>query len=380
MSKERFGINTYFTPGSNPGAPLKRGEFYGVMDLILKKIEEESGSAGDFDTIDSVTPGIGVTVDGVLMKDGLVDGINISASIDQLLKTTDSPSFIGLTLSGLTPGSILFTGVGGVISEDNAGLFWDSANEILGIGIAVPDASAKVDITSTDGGVLVSRMTTVEKLLIVAPATSLILFDTNTQQHEFFKTTWQAISPYRLSTGDDSVVPNTGNNVASGEFSSVRGGQEAVMARFAEQGHSSGRFGTDAGSSQNSKLVAFGETGDATPTEIFLDGIGEQLTVGLDRTIGFVIRVAARQIGGTAGEFGDSAYINHQGLIKNVEGITTFVSSTNVLGISESGSSAWTIVTTTEGGNLVMKVTGQADKTIRWTANIELTEIFGEEE
>jgi hypothetical protein len=41
----------------------------------------------------------------------------------------------GLTVSDLTQGSVVFTGSGGGISQDNSNLFWDDTNNRLGIGI-----------------------------------------------------------------------------------------------------------------------------------------------------------------------------------------------------------------------------------------------------
>ena len=49
-----------------------------------------------------------------------------------------SPVFSGITLSGLTQGSVLFAGSGGVISQDNSNLFWDDSNNRLGVGINSP--------------------------------------------------------------------------------------------------------------------------------------------------------------------------------------------------------------------------------------------------
>ena len=46
---------------------------------------------------------------------------------------TSSPSLSGLSLTGLTQGSIPFIGVGGVISQDNSNLFWDNTNKKLAI-------------------------------------------------------------------------------------------------------------------------------------------------------------------------------------------------------------------------------------------------------
>jgi len=53
----------------------------------------------------------------------------------------------GISLPGLTPGSVLFAGPAGLISEDNANLFWDDTNNRLGINTNTPGYS--LDITGT---------------------------------------------------------------------------------------------------------------------------------------------------------------------------------------------------------------------------------------
>lgn len=50
----------------------------------------------------------------------------------------------GLTLSGFTAGSVLFAGGLGVVTQDNANLFWDDAQNFLGIGVAAPLARLHV--------------------------------------------------------------------------------------------------------------------------------------------------------------------------------------------------------------------------------------------
>ena len=50
------------------------------------------------------------------------------------------PIFDAGVIAGLTPGSVLFAGAGGIISQDNANLFWDDTNKRLGIGTESPDA------------------------------------------------------------------------------------------------------------------------------------------------------------------------------------------------------------------------------------------------
>lgn len=54
------------------------------------------------------------------------------------LGTGNSPTFTELTLTGMTAGSVLFAGTGGVLSQDNASLFLDNTNNRLGIGTTAP--------------------------------------------------------------------------------------------------------------------------------------------------------------------------------------------------------------------------------------------------
>jgi hypothetical protein len=65
-------------------------------------------------------------------------GNTITLSLPQNIHTEATPTFAGLTLSSLTPGSILFAGTGGTISQNNSRLFWDNANLRLGIGTSTP--------------------------------------------------------------------------------------------------------------------------------------------------------------------------------------------------------------------------------------------------
>ncbi|MCX8050761.1 MAG: hypothetical protein N3B17_02565, partial [Chlorobi bacterium] len=50
----------------------------------------------------------------------------------------------GLTLVGFTPGSVLFIGTGGALSQNNANFFWDNTNVRLGIGTNTPSANLHV--------------------------------------------------------------------------------------------------------------------------------------------------------------------------------------------------------------------------------------------
>lgn len=52
---------------------------------------------------------------------------------------------IGGAITGGTTGSVLFVGAGPVIAQDNANLFWDNANNRLGIGIATPTTPLQIN-------------------------------------------------------------------------------------------------------------------------------------------------------------------------------------------------------------------------------------------
>ena len=62
--------------------------------------------------------------------------------------TGDSLTLTGLTLSGITQGSVLFAGVSGILSQDNDKLFWDNTNKRLGIGTATPQRGLHIQGTN----------------------------------------------------------------------------------------------------------------------------------------------------------------------------------------------------------------------------------------
>src|ERR1035437_6928349 len=60
---------------------------------------------------------------------------------------------------------------------------------------APPSNSAMLDVKSTSKGILFPRMTTVQRNLILAPDTSLVIFNTTTQCFEFYTgAAWQVMS------------------------------------------------------------------------------------------------------------------------------------------------------------------------------------------
>jgi hypothetical protein len=66
----------------------------------------------------------------------------------------------------------------------------------IGIGTNTPDPSAQLDISSTNKGTLVSRMTSAQRKAIVTPATGLLVFDTNERTlYMFDGSRWMGFTP-----------------------------------------------------------------------------------------------------------------------------------------------------------------------------------------
>jgi hypothetical protein len=78
-------------------------------------------------------------------------------------------NFSTLTVSGLTPGSVIFAGTGGALSEDNSNFFWDDANNRLGIGTNTPSATLHVAGTAqVDGNTTLGDNAAVDRVTLNA--------------------------------------------------------------------------------------------------------------------------------------------------------------------------------------------------------------------
>jgi hypothetical protein len=87
------------------------------------------------------------------------------------------------------------------------------AQNNVGIGITNPDPSAILELSSTQKGMLVPRITSVQRTAIAAPANALLVFDTDSGCFFYYSTQW--ISLCKLSgpagaTGSTGAQGNTG--------------------------------------------------------------------------------------------------------------------------------------------------------------------------
>ena len=95
----------------------------------------------------------------------------------------------------------------------------------LGVGTATPNASAQLDVTSTNKGFLAPRMTNAQRVAIVSPATGLLVFQTD-EPNGFPKgfyfyngSAWVAIG----ATGSTGATGANGKTILNGPLTTKTG-------------------------------------------------------------------------------------------------------------------------------------------------------------
>ena len=104
--------------------------------------------------VDTNTPSTGIYRDTGSTWIQVADpGAGTTGTLQQVT-TNGSTTNVGISITTLTPGSVLFSGTGGLISQDNTNLFWDDANNFFGIG-PTGGPTALLDIHSATQNVFV---------------------------------------------------------------------------------------------------------------------------------------------------------------------------------------------------------------------------------
>lgn len=113
------------------------------------------------------------------------------------------------------------------------------ANAQVGIGTITPDASAQLDVTSNAKGVLVPRLTSVQRTGIATPADGLLVYDTDTKGFWYFKggTGWTEVRNATLTL----PYADTGSNAAP-LFSITNQGSGPALEGIASGTGAAGRF------------------------------------------------------------------------------------------------------------------------------------------
>ena len=90
----------------------------------------------------------------------------------------------------------------------------------VGIGTFNPDSTSLLELFSTSKGLLVPRMTSTERDLILAPAVGLLVYNTSTSSFNYFDTDWKDYSAfvknYNSNLIDDITTTSMSNEVVNG--------------------------------------------------------------------------------------------------------------------------------------------------------------------
>lgn len=193
-----------------------------------------------------------------------------------------------------------------------------------------------------------------------------------------------------ISTGIDAAAILAGNNctingnksvVLAGDNSStgasavnsVAVGKYAATSLPGQVALAAGGFASTAGASQTNIIPSISAiTTDATTTTLLIDQTA-QLSLPSDTTWQIMIRVTARQTGGSAGTVGDCATFRIDGAVNNIGGTASLVGTPDTGSYSVAAAATWTVALAVSGSNLQIRVTGEANKTIRWNATVLAT-------
>jgi len=187
-------------------------------------------------------------------------------------------------------------------------------------------------------------------------------------------------------TGDYGAISGGRQNTASGEYSSIPGGYlntasanystacgyTSVANKHGQFSQSAGKFAEN-GDAQTSILVAKTQTTDDTPTEIVLSLSTDRLTIPINTSWFFTVKVIARQIND---DFSVNAY-HIEGTCSRDAGNIAIDYQTTITSNEEDAT--WDFVISADTGNQSLKLlaTGAVDNTINWVARIELVEVTG---
>ena len=99
----------------------------------------------------------------------------------------------------------------------------------VGIGTTSPDASSVLDITATDAGLLVPRLTTTQRDALSSPATGLLIFNTTTKSFQYNFGDGSSVDWYSLDAQSDTsssssisglIAASTGALIAGSGYTS----------------------------------------------------------------------------------------------------------------------------------------------------------------
>jgi hypothetical protein len=265
--------------------------------------------------------------------------------------------FKSITISGLLLLIVLFPSP--IIAQDN-----------VGIGTNTPDASAILEMQSVNKGVLIPRMTAVQRLAIPAPANSLLVYDTDSMCFFFYKqttATWTSLCTSSSSglagaTGATGASGTAGINGATGTTGSV--GPTGIGTTGATGANgingstgATGIAGTNGTNGSTGATGMVGPTGSATATPGATGSTGNN---GITGSTGVTGNNGATGATGSTGNTGVTGTTGATG-ITGVTGTTGSTGNTGATG--NSGNTGATGASGNTGATGISGATGNSGST-----------------
>jgi hypothetical protein len=192
-----------------------------------------------------------------------------------------------------------------------------------------------------------------------------------------------------IASGHGATIGGGRSNEANGPYGTIPGGLRATTRGiYGKLAYASGMFAA-AGDAQQGSQVLRRATTDATASGLSADGAAPASTttpiLPNNSLYAFRARVVCIQTGGTAGTARDSKAWEVSGAIKRGANAAatallgtptiTVTGADAALGAGNATGAVIAVVANTSLGGLVINVTGQANKDLRWVATVETTEV-----
>jgi len=211
----------------------------------------------------------------------------------------------------------------------------------LGLNNPTPDASSILDLTATNRGLLVPRMTTSQKTSITSPATGLLVFDTDLGDFHFYDGTgWIPVGSTAANwTKSGNYVYNTTDSIGIG--TAAPGAELHIVGRIWQTGTGQSVFlGEEAGANDdltsNQNVFVGYQAGNSTTNGILNTAIGYQA-------------LFTNTIGNRNTASGSNALYSNYGDNNTANGYYALYGNTN--GDNNSAIGSWALFTNTNGIN-----------------------------
>ena len=156
-----YNSTDYGSPEDDPSVEIVRCTVISTDTLTVTRGQESTSAANHNTAGKTYTLSAGPTAK--LITD--IPGITLTTAAQTAITSVGTLSGLTVTaaptFSAVTLGSVLFAGTAGLLSQDNAKLFYDATNHRLGIGTAAPGALLELGVpltVSTDRAVRIAAM------------------------------------------------------------------------------------------------------------------------------------------------------------------------------------------------------------------------------